>query len=252
MQLTLLIAPTGSGKSSFVADALAKQADLAHIHRDGLAKSLIREAGIDPNLSQTPEQVKVTNLLLKKHLDEAYFEVLTQYLSARGKDVIVDYYPSRDMTWAEQTIKQAKAAGWHINLVGIYADPELTWRRSIERNCRGVDLSSLSPQILEPNGPYFKAWLNTYKIYPSIFSYLASFSVDEVFLWSNNTSFKKLAVWRFDGFYWRPEIFDQDIYLEFRKLESLEIDKAQFTARCVSSGKVGGIWNHVFDVSIQW
>lgn len=251
MQLTLLIAPAGAGKSSFVRRALVEQRNLVHISRDNLAKKLIRQSGVNPNLTQTREQIEASNTLLGESLDKEYFENFLRMLTVGDRNIIIDYVPGTSMTWAEETIRLAKTAGFHVRLDGIYANPKQTWQRSIERNCRGVDLSSDFPQILEPNGPYFKAWLKTYKIFPAVFSRLASPFVDEIFLWSNNLLFELLAVWHSEGSHWKSEVYNQKVYSDFRNLTNIQLDKAVFSAICIKSEKTNGIWNHVFDVSVQ-
>ena len=187
--ITLVLAPMGAGKSTFVRRMQARDVSVRHIDRDTIAgDALLRSTSSGRSLT-------IEDLLAAQAVGERQFYAeLESILSTSVPHVVVDYPPTYP-AWAPRTVALARGAGRMVQLIGIRVDALKCFDVARARNANtllGVAVD------FDRNREMVRAWRLSYDLFPSQFCMAASLA-DTAYLYENQFTGGKMwrvAQWR--------------------------------------------------------
>lgn len=234
----LLLAPSGSGKTTRIAQLRDEGKLFQHIDRDGITTSLLTKAGLDPRqMQRMPEEHAKINAILRTEQLPAYYEaVRTALFATNAQAVVVDYPPGRDNGWLGATITMARQAGHRVVLEGFHVAPELGMRRVLERNTRGMTRAAAESQL--GASEHLKMTMATYQAFPEQFLYAVN-RVDQAVLFDNTsgTSRPAIATWLAG----KRQIHDQRVFRSFMALRSLDLARVRYDATIIAEERQEGV-----------
>jgi len=241
---TILLAPSGTGKTTRIERMREAGLKFVHINRDGITGDLFREHSIDPRRPLTQDDREGIYPLLEIG-EQRYYESLERGFAAGTPHIVIDYPPGGSKKWIPHTIALSKQAGRKIIVEGLLADPLITLPRVLQRNSKGLDLSSGGLEMMNPDRKYFMSWLGTYRTFPERFLEAAE-AADEAHLYDTNLNDPRLiADWHNGQLF----IKDETAFKSFRDLSLINPETARFDAKVTDTQIVNGIPFHSFAVS---
>lgn len=245
---TILLAPSGSGKTTFIqkrqlAEAyLPKPQQSKHIDRDSITSQLLRDFRNNGGILRPDDQQQLNSIIAPER--QIYRKQLLTALTNNTNDIIIDYPPtnSKDGDWAQEVITDSRQQGRHIILEGFTANPETTLARVLTRNSAGMANPEQELSMLDPSRKPFLSWLSTYRNMPDHFLRTAAIA-DEARLYDNNgTEPILIAEWQ-NGV---CKILNQPAFDAFLHLREIDLASADFEARLTKSETINGVLQHTF------
>jgi adenylate kinase family enzyme len=222
--ITIILGPTGAGKSTHVQSLRNAGREFLHIDRDRLIADLIEHCGhylLDGIAEHRAEALRTW----KNRYD--YSSFLKKYLEGKDEPAVIDYIPGGPPAdWALTTVKACREAQRNVEIEGIYADPQAVLPRIVKRHKDKHIPAKELPAIMDADGAALRGWLNEYRHFPELFLMVARLADRAVLFDNSGASLIPIAEWSRG----QETVHELSVYSNFLRLRTLQPQSARCEA----------------------